>query len=101
MLTAAKLERLCTKEALPKRILRPSLLEYPHYCRNQHCPTFERAEQALAIAPSLREQLGPPFARAFIKADTVRASTGLVIRIRPPVANSISIEPAGSDVAAI
>src|SRR5215470_9855385 len=40
-----------------------------------------------------------PCASAFISADTVRASTGPVIRIRPPVANSISIEPAGSGTA--
>src|SRR5215470_6174052 len=40
-----------------------------------------------------------PFASAFISADTVRASTGPVIRIRPPVANSISIEPVGSGTA--
>src|SRR5436190_14912603 len=42
-----------------------------------------------------------PFASAFISADTVRASTGPVIRIRPPVANSISIVPPGSDTAGI
>jgi hypothetical protein len=35
-----------------------------------------------------------PFASAFISAATVGASTGPVIRIRPPVANSISITPA-------
>src|SRR5215467_6730839 len=40
-----------------------------------------------------------PCASAFISADTVRASTGPVIRIRPPVANSISIEPAASGTA--
>src|SRR5258705_7594680 len=40
-----------------------------------------------------------PFASAFISADTVRASTGPVIRIRPPVATSISIVPPGSDTA--
>src|SRR5262245_39368379 len=40
-----------------------------------------------------------PFASAFISADTVRASTGPVIRIRPPVANSISIVPPSSDTA--
>jgi len=34
------------------------------------------------------------FASAFISADTVNASTGPVIRIRPPVANSISITSA-------
>src|SRR5882672_2993371 len=37
-----------------------------------------------------------PFASAFISADTVRASTGPVIRIRPPAANSTSIVPPGS-----
>src|SRR5262249_51346706 len=42
-----------------------------------------------------------PFASAFISADTVRASTGPVIRIRPPVATSISIVPAGSGTAGI
>src|SRR5256885_14375835 len=36
------------------------------------------------------------FASAFISADTVRVSTDPIIRIRPPIANSISIEPAGS-----
>ena len=35
-----------------------------------------------------------PFANAFISAVTVGASTAPVIRIRPPVANSISITPA-------
>src|SRR5438067_4502302 len=35
-------------------------------------------------------------ASTFISADTVRASTGPVIRIRPPVASSISITPARS-----
>src|SRR6266567_2989164 len=34
------------------------------------------------------------FASALISADTVDASTAPVIRIRPPVANSISITPA-------
>jgi len=34
------------------------------------------------------------FASAFISADTVDASTAPVIRIRPPLANSISITPA-------
>jgi hypothetical protein len=34
------------------------------------------------------------FASALISADTVEASTGPLIRIRPPVANSISITPA-------
>src|SRR5262245_49103723 len=42
-----------------------------------------------------------PFASAFISADTVRASTDPVMRIRPPVANSISIEPAGSGTTGI
>jgi hypothetical protein len=35
------------------------------------------------------------FASALISADTVEASTEPVIRIRPPVANSISTVPAG------
>src|SRR5208282_1069954 len=34
-----------------------------------------------------------PFASAFIRADTVEASTGPEIRIRPPPANSISMTP--------
>src|SRR5438552_12657842 len=41
-----------------------------------------------------------PFASAFINADTVEPSTGPVIRIRPPPANSISITPARSGDAA-
>src|SRR5580692_7168633 len=40
-----------------------------------------------------------PFASAFISAVTVGASTVPVIRIRPPVANSISITPALSATA--
>src|SRR5262249_21119785 len=34
------------------------------------------------------------FVSAFISADTVKASTSPLIRIRPPLANSISITPA-------
>src|SRR5208282_275540 len=34
-----------------------------------------------------------PFASAFIRTDTVEASTGPEIRIRPPLANSISMTP--------
>jgi hypothetical protein len=37
-----------------------------------------------------------PCASAFISADTVEASTGPEIRIRPPLANSISMTPAFS-----
>jgi len=37
-----------------------------------------------------------PFASAFISADTVDASTDPDIRIRPPLANSISMTPAFS-----
>jgi hypothetical protein len=36
------------------------------------------------------------FASALISADTVAASTAPLIRIRPPVANSISAVPTGS-----
>src|SRR4051794_2117896 len=37
-----------------------------------------------------------PFTSAFISADTVGTSTAPVIRIRPPLANSISMTPGGS-----
>jgi hypothetical protein len=40
------------------------------------------------------------FATAFISAATVEASTAPVIRIRPPVANSMSMTPALSGVGA-
>src|SRR6266699_2481658 len=45
-----------------------------------------------ARQPDHRRRL--PFASAFISADTVEASTDPEIRIRPPVANSISMMPA-------
>src|SRR6266567_791955 len=55
-----------------------------------------------AREPDHRRRL--PFASAFISADTVEASTDPEIRIRPPVANSISMMPAlsggGQDTAA-
>ena len=41
-----------------------------------------------------------PFASAFMSADTVELSTEPEIRIRPPVANSISMMPALEDTTA-
>src|SRR3954469_12571271 len=42
-----------------------------------------------------------PLAKLFSSADTVKRSTGPVIRIRPPPANSISMTPAGSAVGSV